>query len=624
MQAITCSIGVLCCALLLRLVAQYGGVGAVILGFVFLVTRSAWTYKCWMKRYAISATVDGESIKIDGPPSSWCTMHVRQHMVRACGDEIFSWRTRNAQKFQGIFVMRPSILQFLEYTWLRWLPSLPGDQVAVSDPLAVKNILGGDVELFSKRHRLEQPGDVPNADLIEESLLRCHEKGTWKRQRQALASTCFGLSTLQFLGPVVKHVAVEYVLQLIDRCQEHGEDIIDITQWTDECALHSILQASVGRAAIQNARGAFSHLGATPRFHELFEDYWHLLRRQYSRSREWNRIPPTELERANCIARISEELRDEVTEQGKHVRRRLECFLSMMKSPLSHSGALVTDKLTPREAMDNMFSFITAGVDASGHTLAMVCWCLGQNPDMQKLVHEEAIRENEKFESSDVKMREYMALRCAEGKEFFIGKVIKEVLRLYPPVTQCLRFTTEDCTVGASGSVSLHIKRDTALFCDVVACNRDPRVWGKDVLEFNPNRWDEGTLTRELQQQCMSFGGGHRKCPAQCFAELDLQLACAELFMCFHVSPVEGSTPNFKQTPSLQLAGGLLMKLEMINKSQTPTLKPLETKLKPDFAKVSPGLSGMQAKGSSATSPGLAGMQAAQSRDKSQQLVPNC
>lgn len=232
--------------------------------------------------------------------------------------------------------------------------------------------------------------------------------------------------------------------------------------------------------------------------------------------------------------------------------------------------------------------------------------------------------ENDWQSTEGLHLREYIARRCAEGKEPYIGKVLKEVLRLYPPVMQCVRFTTENCTVGASGSVSLHLKRDTALFCDVVACNRDPRVWGKDVLEFNPNRWDEGTLTREQQQLFMSFGGGYRKCPAQRFAELELQLACAELFTYFQLSPVQGSTPSFKQDPTLQLAEGLLMKLELIKMPQTPTVKPLASKSKPDFAKVSPGLSGMQEKGFSAISPGLAGMQAAHSWDKSQRLVPNC
>ena len=133
-----------------------------------------------------------------------------------------------------------------------------------------------------------------------------------------------------------------------------------------------------------------------------------------------------------------------------------------------------------------------------------------------------------------------------------------------------------------------------------------------------------GTLTREQQQLFMSFGGGYRKCPAQRFAELELQLACAELFTYFQLSPVQGSTPSFKQDPTLQLAEGLLMKLELIKMPQTPTVKPLASKSKPDFAKVSPGLSGMQEKGFSAISPGLAGMQAAHSWDKSQRLVPNC
>ena len=107
--------------------------------------------------------------------------------------------------------------------------------------------LASDVRAVScpmQRHRLEQPEDVPNDDLVNESLTRCHEKvprnsrvmagwgylecnrvirlasgrqsmnnlqsvqllevtsamdvqGIWKRQRQALVSSCFGLNTLE-------------------------------------------------------------------------------------------------------------------------------------------------------------------------------------------------------------------------------------------------------------------------------------------------------------------------------------------------------------------------------------------------------------------------------------------
>lgn len=104
--------------------------------------------------------------------------------------------------------------------------------------------------------------------------------------------------------------------------------------------------------------------------------------------------------------------------------------------------------------------------------------------------------------------------------------IVKETLRLHPPAgfnlpravpaggrTVCGHFLPEGTTVGMSA------------WC--VHANED--FWGKDTLEFRPERWLDSESAFKLDRYGLSFGQGARACLGKNIAMVQLVKVCLSL-----------------------------------------------------------------------------------------------
>lgn len=108
--------------------------------------------------------------------------------------------------------------------------------------------------------------------------------------------------------------------------------------------------------------------------------------------------------------------------------------------------------------------------------------------------------------------------------------VVKETLRLHPPAgfslpravpaggrTICGKFLPENTTVGMS-SWCIHANEE---------------FWGKDTLEFKPERWMDPTQAYKLDRYGMSFGQGPRACLGKNIAMVQLVKVTAQILLNF-------------------------------------------------------------------------------------------
>ncbi|KAL0707823.1 hypothetical protein Bca4012_074249 [Brassica carinata] len=96
----------------------------------------------------------------------------------------------------------------------------------------------------------------------------------------------------------------------------------------------------------------------------------------------------------------------------------------------------------------------------------------------------------------------------------YLQAVVKETLRLHPPVPLALRMFEEECKVG-----SFHIPEKITLVLNVYAVMRDPNFW-QDPDEFKPERFiasssSEQEEEREKVLKFLPFGSGRRGCPGE-------------------------------------------------------------------------------------------------------------
>ena len=88
----------------------------------------------------------------------------------------------------------------------------------------------------------------------------------------------------------------------------------------------------------------------------------------------------------------------------------------------------------------------------------------------------------------------------------FAQRVVQETLRLRPTTPKMKRRAEADTEV-----VGRRIPKDAVVVLDVVAANRDERLFGADPERFDPDRAVDGSV----QRWGLSFGGGPHQCPGR-------------------------------------------------------------------------------------------------------------
>ncbi|EPE28162.1 Cytochrome P450 [Glarea lozoyensis ATCC 20868] len=93
--------------------------------------------------------------------------------------------------------------------------------------------------------------------------------------------------------------------------------------------------------------------------------------------------------------------------------------------------------------------------------------------------------------------------------------VINETLRLQGPSGKVQRVATCNTVLpsggGLEGKAPIFVEKGTIIALNIWGLHHDEDIWGTDVMEFRPERWQE----RRLPWQFVPFLGGARICPAQ-------------------------------------------------------------------------------------------------------------
>lgn len=110
--------------------------------------------------------------------------------------------------------------------------------------------------------------------------------------------------------------------------------------------------------------------------------------------------------------------------------------------------------------------------------------------------------------------------------------VLLETLRLYSPVIQLVRETSEDMKLG-----KLMIPKNTRVTIPVVKIHRNKEYWGEDAGEFNPWRFKNGVSNAATHPNALiAFSIGPRVCIGQNFAMLEAKTVLALILQRFRWS----------------------------------------------------------------------------------------
>ncbi|XP_057302932.1 cytochrome P450 4V2-like [Hydractinia symbiolongicarpus] len=196
---------------------------------------------------------------------------------------------------------------------------------------------------------------------------------------------------------------------------------------------------------------------------------------------------------------------------------RKKAFLDMLLE-LYDKGEIDVEGI--REEVD---TFMFEGHDTTAAGLSWTLYLLGRNPEIQQKLHAEIEKINEKDGFTLDKLKE-----CK-----YLEYVIKESLRLHPPVSLYARILEEDTKIDGH-----MVPKGTEVGLFVQGLHLNPKYW-KEPEKFNPDRFGEDSYMKRNPYTYVPFSAGSRNCIGQKFAMLETKIFLYNIISQFRVEAVQ-------------------------------------------------------------------------------------
>ncbi|XP_057996835.1 alkane hydroxylase MAH1-like [Hevea brasiliensis] len=192
---------------------------------------------------------------------------------------------------------------------------------------------------------------------------------------------------------------------------------------------------------------------------------------------------------------------------------------------------------------DTAFNLLAAGRDTVAAGLAWFFWLVATHPFVEKKILEEM--EANLREGTGGKWKIFSIEEVS--KLVYLHAVICETLRLYPPVP-----FEHKASVGPDILPSGHqIPGNMKIIYCLYSMGRMEDIWGKDFLEFKPERWisESGEIKHVPSYKFITFNAGPRTCLGKDLTFLQMKTVASTVLWNFSLQVVE----NHPIGPSVSL-----------------------------------------------------------------------
>ncbi|KAF7036900.1 hypothetical protein CFC21_047418 [Triticum aestivum] len=205
-------------------------------------------------------------------------------------------------------------------------------------------------------------------------------------------------------------------------------------------------------------------------------------------------------------------------------------LLGLMLQSNKESGASRM-RMSTEDVIEECKLFYFAGMETTSVLLTWTLVVLGMHPEWQDRAREEVLSV---FGKDKPNFDGLSRLKT-------VTMILYEVLRLYPPAVTLNRKTSRQMQIGG-----ITYPAGVLLELPIIMVHHNPDVWGKDVLEFKPERFAEGISKATKDQPVFfPFGWGPRICIGQNFAMLEAKMALSMILQRFEFQ----LSPSYTHAP---------------------------------------------------------------------------
>lgn len=399
------------------------------------------------------------------------------------------------------------------------LPILFERYYLVREPALIQQALTQGHTVMRKDRFTHELGRVMGQGLVTS------EGDLWRRQRK-LVSHAFIPRRIRTYGDAM----VEAAHRSLERWADG--DVLDI-----HAAMAELTLDVVGRTLFDaDVRGEAKEVGnALQVISDFYTDVLEkpIVPPEWWPSRAMRRFRRNADKVDRIVRRIIEDRRQSGEDRGD--------LLSALLQAQDDGGGGMSDQ----QLRDECITLFLAGHETTSLALANTFYLLSQHPEIEQQVHAEAadVLGNRRATSEDV------------SRLVLSERVIKESMRLYPPVYAIGRQLTEDYELGGY----LVEKGVTLLFVPWVTHRHAD--YFNDPLRYDPDRWLPERAGALHKYAYFPFGGGPRICIGNHFAMTEAILLLSTLIREYRFELIPGQTLRLKPSVTLRPAEGLQMKL---------------------------------------------------------------
>ncbi|CAN4106490.1 unnamed protein product [Withania somnifera] len=183
---------------------------------------------------------------------------------------------------------------------------------------------------------------------------------------------------------------------------------------------------------------------------------------------------------------------------------------------------------------DTILNLMIAGRDTTSSGLTWFIWLVATHPEVEKRIREELATIVTLTSSSNPRLFNANELKSA----IYLHASLCESLRLYPPVPFQHK-TPQEPDILPSGH---HVHPKMRVMFSLYAMGRIESIWGKDCLEFKPERWisGRGMIKHEPSSKFLAFNAGPRTCLGKEVAFTQMKAVAAAIIHNYQVEVIKG------------------------------------------------------------------------------------
>ncbi|KAI9081593.1 hypothetical protein K1719_036479 [Acacia pycnantha] len=365
------------------------------------------------------------------------------------------------------------------------------------------------------------------------------DSDTWKYHRSLLHSLFTTKSFKSFVENTVQKKVVSCLIPLLDHIARHGIEVdlqgvfnrfnFDTTCSTILGSDPKSLAADFPKVACERA---FSEVGEC-----IF--YRHTVPRRIWKLQRWLGIGAEKkmVEACKVFDQFLREsiasMKQELSKKNENNNKEEDCLLMVLMR--EEDGKKDVDDKFLR---DTAFSLFAAGRDTITSALTWFFWLVATHPSVEAKILEE-IKEQKESNKNQV----------------YLHGALCEAVRLYPPIPLDRKQAIKQDVLPSGHEVS----PDCMILLSVYAMGRHEAMWGKDCLEFKPERWisERGQIIHVPSYKFFSFNAGPRTCLGKDLSFIQMKIMATSIMWNYHVHVVEDHPISPTFSIALRMKDGL-------------------------------------------------------------------